>query len=282
MRPLLFTLLAVAAVTASACSAPPEVCVEGSSRTPTPLAPDPKAGLFAFTHAHNDYEHERPLEDALAQKFHSVEADVYYAGGLFEVSHLGFGARGTLKSLYLDPLQAKVDERGSVLGDGAPFTLWVDLKDAHDDLGDALAHLLDQYPMLTVFDADGTVTPGPVTVVLTGDRKMKEAFVREHTPRRAIRDSNDFSPDDPPATSAWGFYALDWGRYLSWGGSGSVPAETSERLACIANKAHQSGYRVRLYNTPDTEAVWQASLDHGIDFLNSDRLAELKAFLESR
>src|SRR6478672_5812077 len=35
---------------------------------------------LANAHAHNDYEHARPLYDALDQGFTSVEADVYTVG----------------------------------------------------------------------------------------------------------------------------------------------------------------------------------------------------------
>jgi hypothetical protein len=32
-------------------------------------------------HAHNDYEHDRPLFDALSNDFKSVEADIWLVGG---------------------------------------------------------------------------------------------------------------------------------------------------------------------------------------------------------
>ena len=32
---------------------------------------------LSLAHAHNDYEHERPLYDAIAHGFNSVEADVF-------------------------------------------------------------------------------------------------------------------------------------------------------------------------------------------------------------
>ena len=52
--------------------------------------------MHAYTHAHNDYQHDRPLHDALAARVHSVEADVWFSGGRFEVSHLGLLSKGTI------------------------------------------------------------------------------------------------------------------------------------------------------------------------------------------
>ena len=40
-----------------------------------------EAGPLAQAHAHNDYEHTRPLHDALDHSFTSVEADVWLVDG---------------------------------------------------------------------------------------------------------------------------------------------------------------------------------------------------------
>ena len=57
-------------------------------------------------HAHNDYLHKRPLLDALAQGFCSVEADIFLVDGALLVAHerASLDKRKTLKALYLDPL----------------------------------------------------------------------------------------------------------------------------------------------------------------------------------
>ena len=48
-----------------------------------PAAPGP----LIHTHAHNDYEHARPLLDALDHGFCSVEADIYFVDGQLLVAH---------------------------------------------------------------------------------------------------------------------------------------------------------------------------------------------------
>jgi hypothetical protein len=175
-----------------------------------------------------------------------------------------------------------VDRDGHVQPGGAPFTIWVDLKDADDGLAEALHTLLDGYPMLTVFDDQGDPVPGPVTVVLTGNADMKKAFVESRPRRRAIRDSNDFTPDDPPADARWGYYALNWNAYMDWNGKGDIPPDQSERLACIVNKAHALGRKVRFYNAPDRGEVWAAWIDHGVDFLHTDELEGMSRYLRLR
>lgn len=269
--------MAAAVVTLLGCAAP-DVCGDLPEPEAVPLEPHPVAGLHAYAHAHNDYEHDRPLFDALEHRFYSVEADVFFSDGRFEVSHGGLsGSKGTLKDLYLDPLQQLVNEKGSVHGDGVPFTVWIDLKDGPKELPTELEALLAGFPMLTRTE-DGTRHEGPVTVILTGDRGAKSAF-DAISPRHADRDSNDFAPEDPPADGAWTAYALNWGTYIGWNGEGELSGEPRKRMACIVAQAHEDGRKVRFYGAPDREEVWRTYLEFGVDFLHTDKLAELEALL---
>jgi hypothetical protein len=269
----------------SACGPAPEVCADGQEPTPQPLRPRGEAGLHPYAHAHNDYEHARPLEDALDARFYSVEADVWFADGRFEVSHNGWGAKGTLEALYLAPLQARVDSQGSVHGDGLPFTLWVDLKDSNARLVEDLRALFQGFSMLQ--PTGGAAVSSPVRIALTGNAEMKEAFANGNNGPEALpavtRDSNDFSLDDPVATDElWRAYALNWGRYISWNGAGEPPADQRRRLHCLVENAHAKGRVLRLFSAPDREEVWAASIEAGVDFLHTDRLEALSDFLASQ
>lgn len=259
----------------------PEVCPDGvSPGSATPATPSAEAGYLVFAHAHNDYEHERPLLDALDQGFYSVEADLWLRDGEIIVAHNCFSNAGSLRELYLDPLQARVDEKGSVHGDGERFTLWLDLKEGRKELRDALHQLLERYSMLSSFEQD-RVSLRAVTAVLTGDHDSKVAFCAELPGRRACRDSNNFSLDDPRADSSWRHYALNWGSYVDWDGEGEIGDGERERLRCLVDQAHASGRRIRFWAAPDTEAFWRLALEEGVDYINTDRLDELSAFLRS-
>ena len=80
--------------------------VGGASAATAP----PEASPLSRAHAHNDYEHPRPLLDALDHGFTSVEADVWLVGDELLVGHdLADLVPGrTLEKLYLDPLADRV------------------------------------------------------------------------------------------------------------------------------------------------------------------------------
>jgi hypothetical protein len=54
---------------------------------PTRAADVPLPRPLKHAHAHNDYLHPRPLDDALAHGFTSVEADVFLVDGDLLVAH---------------------------------------------------------------------------------------------------------------------------------------------------------------------------------------------------
>src|ERR1043165_1062303 len=67
-------------------------------------AAEPLVRPLIQAHAHNDYEHTRPLWDALAQGFCSVEADIHLVDGKLLVAHdaRDVNSERTLEKLYLD------------------------------------------------------------------------------------------------------------------------------------------------------------------------------------
>lgn len=241
------------------------------------LNPDAKRAL-PLLHAHNDYEHPRPLFDALEQRFQSVEADVYFKNADLEVSHDGANPKGTLRSLYLDPLKARIEANGgSVHGDGQPFFLWIDLKEDGAGLRDALTTQLAAYDFLTHFD-DQSEVPGAVTVILSGNDDAKEALTELPSPRPFTRDSNVRADDDPPADTRWGYYSLNYLSSVNWTGTGQIPEVERRRFEVIIAKAHEGHRRVRFFATPETPEFWQVAIDLGLDFIGTDQLVELRSF----
>jgi hypothetical protein len=74
-------------------------------------------------HAHNDYEHPRPLFDALDHGFCSVEADVHLVDGRLLVAHDRSKVKPerTLEALYLDPLRERVKKNNGHVYPAGPI-----------------------------------------------------------------------------------------------------------------------------------------------------------------
>jgi hypothetical protein len=50
-------------------------------------------------------------------------------------------------------------------------------------------------------------------------------------------------------------------------------------MADLLRRAHAQGRRVRFWGAPDFPGCWEIEWQAGVDFINTDRLATLRAFL---
>jgi hypothetical protein len=121
-------------------------------------------------HAHNDYEHKRPLFDALDHGFCSVEADIYLVDGQLLVAHERSQVKPerTLQALYLDPLRERVKKNGGrVYPNGPEVTLLIDLKSGWTEIYPVLRRVLKDYADMLVTFQDGRRTTNAILAVIT-------------------------------------------------------------------------------------------------------------------
>ncbi len=242
--------------------------------------PAPQPIPLTRVHAHNDYEHKRPLLDALDHGFCSVEADVHLVGGQLLVAHDRDEVKPgrTLQALYLDPLRERVKKNGGHVFPGGPeFTLLVEIKGDWHTTYPVLRDLLKQYAeMLTTFRS-GKKETGAIIVIITGHRS-KEMVAGESVRYAALDgDLADLDSDAPADLIPW--ISTDWGRTLKWRGKGPMPDAEKLKLKEIVAKAHQQGRRVRFWGAPDRPAFWRELLADDVDLINTDDLEGAQKFL---
>ncbi|MGW6930787.1 phosphatidylinositol-specific phospholipase C/glycerophosphodiester phosphodiesterase family protein [Lentzea sp. NPDC054927] len=251
--------------------------------------PDAAAGgvrPLERAHAHNDYEHDRPLADARDRGFTSVEADVWLVDGELRVAHDLADARPgrTLRSLYLQPLTELVRANGGHVFPRwrGSFQLLVDIKSDGPATYQAVDETLREFrPMLTQW-VNGRERSGAVEVVISGNRPREDMLAQ-----RVRLAGYDGRLGDLGSGAPAGFMPLvsdNWTKNFTWQGVGPIPVAEREKLHRIVSQAHAAGYRVRFWATPDTEgeareAVWRQLVAAGVDHINTDDLAGLRQFL---
>lgn len=259
---------------------------------------------LAQAHAHNDYEHPRPLLDALSHGFMSVEADVFAAPlppemmaalpvalplvSTLYVAHDPQDIRpeGTLRRLYLDPLWERFEQDGQLYPDQvAPLQLLIDFKTEAETTWLVLEPILEDYaPMLTRY-ADGEVHPGMVTVVISGNRPTNTLAAQAQ--RLAFIDGRLPDLDSPSPVELMPLISDNWGNHFRWRGEGPMPEDEQAKLLSTIEQTQALGARLRFWATPDApgparEALWTVLADAGLDHINTDDLPGLAAFLRER
>jgi hypothetical protein len=249
------------------------------------LAREAQVTPLPRAHAHNDYRHNRPLLDALAHGFCSVEADIFLVDGDLFVAHDREEIRPdrTLRGLYLDPLRKRIKQNGGrVYRNGPEFTLLIDIKTETVTTYKTLHTILAEYrDIFTSFGPEGRRSKA-VLAIISGNRPlalMKSQDVRYAGYDGRLSDLKSNAPADLiPLISD------HWGRHFTWRGSGPMPTEERTKLKDIVQMAHKKGRRVRFWATPDNpsptrEALWSELLAAGVDLLNTDDLKGLQQFL---
>ena len=236
-------------------------------------------------HAHNDYEHDRPLYDALDHGFNSVEADIFLVDDDLYVAHKrrDITSERTLRRLYLEPLKKRIMENGGhVYPNGPQFTLLIDIKTGAVETYEALDRILAEYRgIFTSFGPNGR-SDKAVLAIITGNRPRK--FMESQKLRYAGCDGrltdleSEYSADLIPMISD------NWKKYFKWNGTGEMPVKEHDRLREIVQKAHEKGRRVRFWSTPDNplparESLWREFLSAGVDLINTNDLEGLRQFL---
>lgn len=234
-------------------------------------------------HAHNDYEHKHPLFDALGQGFCSVEADIHLVDGQLLVAHdlSDVRAERTLQSLYLDPLEKRIQQNGGrVYRNGPECTLLIDFKAANQlnslAMYNALQQVLEQYKdILSVF-RDGKKETNAIVCILTGN--YPRAALAASPIRYAAGDGKlaDLKSNPPADLVPW--ISENWQTIFKWRAKGPMPDDELAHLKEILRKAHQQGRRVRFWNSPDRPVFWKAMLEQGVDLINTDDLKGFAAF----
>ena len=240
---------------------------------------------LSHAHAHNDYRHDRPLLDALAHGFCSVETDVYLVDGDLFVAHDREEIRPnrTLRGLYLDPLRKRIQQNGGrVYPNGPEFTLLIDFKTEAVSTYKTLDKMLAEYrDIFTSFGPDGRRSKA-VLAIISGNRPltlMKSQEVRYAGCDGRLADLKSGAP-----ANLIPMISDHWGRHFTWKGSGPIPAEERLKLKEIVQTVHNKGRRVRFWATPDRpsparEALWRELLAAEVDLLNTDDLKGLRQFL---
>ena len=233
-------------------------------------------------HAHNDYQHPRPLLDALERGFTSIEADIFLVDGQLLVAHYLKDTRPerTLDALYLKPLYDRFKANdGKLFAGSEQLILLIDFKNKGAETYRVLEQQLSRYADMISVTVDGNFTAKAVTVVISGDRPVE--VIAKSNPRWAGIDGRLSDLDSSAVASLMPLISDDWRRHFSYRGEGELSQDERAKLTKIVQDAHQQGRKVRFWATPESTNLWNELVKAKVDLIGTDRLDQLKNFLEA-
>lgn len=234
-------------------------------------------------HAHNDYEHDRPLLDALEHGFTSIEADVHLIDGELYVYHdrpERPDSQLTLEKLYLQPLMERIKKnKGKVYQSYQnSIFLMIDIKTEAKATYEVLKKKLKRYRSMLSYSKGEKLYQGAVTIFLSGNRPMET--VLEEKKRLVGIDGRPANLGEGYTMAFMPVISDRYSRHFQWRGfEDRMPEEELVRLRKLVQQAHAEDKKLRLWASPEREVVWETLLNEGVDLINTDELKKLRDFL---
>ncbi|WP_394993284.1 hypothetical protein [Emticicia sp.] len=221
-------------------------------------------------HSHNDYEQKQPFFVAYNLGFDSIEADLYLKDGELYVAHdwKNITPDRTLKSLYLEPLLAKINEnKGFPYPNKKPLQLLLDLKrDGKEILKVLYAQLKPHEKELR-----------HVKIAISGDMPPPEDFASFD--KMFFFDGRKnliYSKKAYKKVALVSASFLDFGKY--WAGKEPLSDETFQKINTFVEEIHTKGKKVRIWGTPNTILGFETLKKLKIDIIGTDDLELLAKF----
>lgn len=257
--------------------APVFIAVSAMFLTVRPIASgaQPLHYTVANTHSHNDYEQQAPFWAAWQQGFGSIEADIWLIGDKVIIGHDTNEIRSgrTLEEYYIKPLLACIEKNN-----GHPYAdttrhlvMLIDVKRDSVATLAALVALLDKYPVLERGDR--------LKWVISGNRPDPAQYTSY--PLFIAFDGILHAEYSPAALSRIAMMSDDLRHYTRWDPRTGIPNAGLDTLREAIARSHAQHLPVRLWDAPDFPLAWHQLIQLRVDYLNTDHIADLAAYLNS-
>jgi alkaline phosphatase len=227
----------------------------------------------AFTiHSHNDYTRPQAFYMAFNAGAEAIEADIYLRRGRLMVAHdtADIKATRTLTGMYLEPLLKEMRTRPR------PLNLLIDFKESYATLLPQLIRELE--PLLPLLKNEKN--KAPLTIVITGNRPPPAEY--KNYPSYIMFDDDLQRAHTAEEWKRVAQVSLNFENYSGWKGEGALPQHDEKLLHAVINAVHRSGKKIRFWAAPDNSSGWQTLMALNADILNTDKIVELRALLNSR
>ncbi|MEI9955500.1 MAG: alkaline phosphatase [Ferruginibacter sp.] len=227
----------------------------------------------ANAHSHNDYENKFPFETAYNENFGSIEADIFLWNDSLIVGHTenDIQYKRTLENLYLNPLLKKVQGNNNYPYKDASLNLQllIDIKTEAVATLNKLVVVLNKYPLL--------INSKKIQFVITGNRPDESLW--NNYPSFILFDGELQNNYSNTALERIALFSDNLKTYTNWNGKGILTEADKATIDSIVLKAHQLHKKIRFWNSPDFTNAWYQFIDAGADYINTDHITELSAFL---
>jgi hypothetical protein len=229
---------------------------------------------------------DKDIYSTFTQGVVNYEAQIMYIyGEVYVTSQMPDSATQvvpTFRSSYLLPIYSQYKKNGGKIHenyDGEMF-LFLDIK------FDAKKTYLKLWDQLSPYNEILTYRIGPqwhegkLRIIFVGNAPLKVLQQERISFAGAQGNVNDLAKNYD--SKVMPIIGVDFNSDLSWNGVGKMPFDEFMKFKDIIRKAHEQDKKIRVFNCPDDENVWEVLVASGVDLINCSNAINFSKFLSSK
>jgi hypothetical protein len=229
---------------------------------------------------------EKDIWPTFTQGVVHYEAQIMYIyGEVYVTSQMPDSANHTaptFRSSYLLPIYSQYKKNGGKVHENYDDEMYLflnikfDVKKTYQKLWEELS----PYNEILTYRIGPQWHQGKLRIVFEGNapiRVLQQERVSFATAQGTVDDLNKgYDSKIMPVIG------MDFENDLSWNGVGKMPFDEFMKVKDIIRKCHEQGKKIRVYNCPEDENIWDVLVTAGVDFINCSNSAKFNKFLLGR
>lgn len=214
------------------------------------------------------------------------EAQVMYIyGEVYVTSQMPDSANHTmptLRSTYLLPIYSQYKKNQGKVHESFDdeMYLFLDIKFDPKKTYHKVWEQLSPYHEMLTYRVGPQWHEGKLKVIFVGNAPMR-AFQQERVCFVAAQ-GTIADLDKKYDNKVMPLIGIDFENEIDWNGVGKMPFDVYEKFKDVIRRSHEQGKKVRVYNLPNDEGIWDVLHTAGVDMISSNNPEQFQKFMESK
>jgi len=188
----------------------------------------------------------------------------------------------TFRSSYLLPIYSQYKKNGGKIHENYDEEMYLflnikyDVKKTYQKLWEELS----PYNEILTYRIGPQWHQGKLRIVFVGNAPLRVLQQERVSFAAAQGTTEDLSKNYDSKTMP--IIGIDFERDMNWNGVGKMPFDEFMKFKDIIRKTHEQGKKLRVFNCPEEENIWDVLVTAGVDFINCSNAAKFNKFLSAR
>lgn len=233
-----------------------------------------------------DFETEKDIWSTFTQGVVHYEAPIMYIYGELYITEsmpdVAEHTKPTFRSTYLMPIYSQYKKNQGKIHQNYEdeMYLFLDIKFDPKKTYSKLWEQLSPYNEMLTYRIGPQWHEGKLRVIFVGNAPMR-TFLQERISFVAAQGTiadleKEYDNKIMP------LIGIDFEEDVEWNGVGKMPYEEYKTFRSIITKAHAQGKKVRVFNIPEEEAIWDVMVTAGVDLISGSDPVRFQEFIEQK